>query len=192
MEPRDTMPGALVGRTVAALVANGFEQVELTEPRAALEAQGATVHVVSPEPTEVRGWNRTEWGERLRVDRRLAEARAADYDALLLPGGVMNPDRLRTNPAALAWVRHFFEAGKVIAVICHGPWTLIDAGVVRGLTMTSYPSIRTDLVNAGAHWVDAEVVVDHHVVSSRRPADLPAFMRTFVDALAAQRPAGDR
>jgi protease I len=186
------MPGPLAGRKVAALVTHGFEQAELTEPRAALEAGGAMVHVVSPERAEVRGWNRTEWGDRLRVDRPLSEARAADYDALLLPGGVMNADRLRANPAAHEWVRHFFEAGKVIAVICHGPWTLIDAGVVRGLTMTSYPSIRTDMENAGAHWVDAEVVVDRHVVSSRRPADLPAFIRTFLDLLAAQTPVGDR
>jgi protease I len=180
------MANRLHGTRVAALVANGFEQVELTEPRRALEAEGAVVHVISPESHDVRAWNRTGWGARVPVDRPLRDAQPNDYDALLLPGGVMNPDRLRTNPTALQWVLHFFDAGKPIAVICHGPWTLIDAGVVRGLTMTSYPSIRTDLQNAGAQWVDAEVVVDHRVVSSRRPADLPAFTRTLIDTLAGQ------
>jgi len=178
------MPDELKGKRVAALVANGFEQVELTEPRKALEGAGATVQVVSPEKDRVRGWNHTEWGSDVQVDRPLDQARADDYDALLLPGGVMNPDRLRMNPKAVRFVKQFFEGGKPIAVICHGPWTLVDAGVVRGVKMTSYPSVRTDLVNAGADWVDQEVVVDRGVVSSRKPDDIPAFNRKMIEEFA--------
>jgi protease I len=142
------MTSPLHGIRVAALITDGFEQVELTEPRKALEADGAAVDVVSPEKTDVRGWNRGEWGEHVRVDCRLETAHAADYDALLLPGGVINSDHLRTNQTVRQWVRHFFAAGKPIAVICHGAWPLIDAGVVRGLTITSYPSMKADLQNA--------------------------------------------
>ena len=178
------MAEQLSGKRVAALVANGFEQVELVEPRKALQAAGATVHVVSPEPDAVRGWNHTEWGDEVRVDKRLEQARAGDYDALLLPGGVMNPDKLRMNPQAVSLVRQFFDDGKPIAVICHGAWTLVEADVVRGLRMTSYPSVKTDLRNAGAEWVDEEVVVDRGVVSSRKPADLPAFNRKMVEEFA--------
>ena len=178
------MPDELKGKRVAALVANGFEQVELTEPKKALEGAGATVQVVSPETDRVRGWNHTEWGSDVQVDRPLDQARADDYDALLLPGGVMNPDRLRMNPKAVQFVKQFFEGGKPIAVICHGPWTLVDAGVVRGVKMTSYPSVRTDLVNAGADWVDQEVVVDRGVVSSRKPDDIPAFNRKMIEEFA--------
>lgn len=178
------MPEQLAGKRVAALVAKGFEQVELVEPRKALEAAGATVHVVSPEPDTVRGWNHTEWGDEVRVDTQLDRARADDYDALLLPGGVMNPDRLRANPKAVQLVKEFFDDGKPIAVICHGPWTLIEADVVRGITMTSYPSVKTDLRNAGATWVDAEVVVDRGIVSSRKPDDLPAFNRKMIEEFA--------
>jgi protease I len=178
------MAEQLSGIRVAALVANGFEQVELFEPRKALEAAGATVQVVSPEAKTVRGWNHTEWGENTKVDRRLDEARAEDYDALLLPGGVMNPDRLRMNPQAVQLVKRFFDDGKPIAVICHGPWTLVEAGVIRGVTMTSYPSVKTDLVNAGAHWVDQEVVVDRGIVSSRKPDDIPAFNRKMIEEFA--------
>jgi protease I len=175
------MAQVLTGQKVAALVANGFEQVELTDPRQALEDAGATVHVVSPEAATVRGWNHTEWGDPVKVDCPLDQARADDYDALLLPGGVMNPDQLRMNPAAVQFVKQFFDEGKPIAVICHGPWTLVEADVVRGLRMTSYPSVKTDLVNAGAHWVDEEVVVDRGIVSSRRPDDLPAFNRKMIE-----------
>jgi protease I len=178
------MPEQLAGKRVAALVATGFEQVELFEPQKALEAAGATVHVVSPEPQTVRGWNRREWGDEVGVDRRLDQARADDYDALLLPGGVMNPDRLRTIPKAVQLVKQFFDDGKPIAVICHGPWTLIEAGVVRGVRMTSYPSVKTDLRNAGAEWVDQEVVVDRGIVSSRKPDDLPAFNRKMIEEFA--------
>jgi len=174
------MAEQLAGQRVAALVANGFEQVELFEPREALQAAGAHVQVVSPEADNVRGWNHTEWGEAIPVDRSLDDARADEYDALLLPGGVMSPDRLRMNPKAVQFVRQFFDDGKPIAVICHGPWTLIEAGVARGLTMTSYPSLKTDLQNAGAHWIDQEFVVDRGVVSSRRPADLPAFIDKMI------------
>ena len=178
------MADQLAGRRVAALVAKGFEQEELLKPRDALTAAGATVQVVSPETFTVVGWNHTEWGDEINVDRSLDDARADDYDALLLPGGVMNPDRLRMNPKAVQFVRQFFEDGKPIAVICHGAWTLVEADVVRGLTMTSYPSLKTDLQNAGAAWVDQEVVVDRGIVSSRRPADLPAFINKMVEEFA--------
>ena len=178
------MAEQLKGKRVAALVANGFEQVELTEPKAALETAGATVDIVSPENDTVRGWNHTDWGDRFKVDRTLESARADAYEALLLPGGVMNPDRLRKNAKAVEFVKQFFDGGKPIAVICHGPWTLIDAGVVRGLRITSYPSIKTDLKNAGATWVDEEVVVDRGVVSSRKPDDIPAFNRKMIEEFA--------
>jgi protease I len=178
------MADQLAKKRVAALVANGFEQVELLDPRKALEDAGATVHVVSPERETVRGWNHTEWGENVKVDKALDEVRAGDYDALLLPGGVMNPDKLRSNPKAVELVKQFFENGKPIAVICHGPWTLIEAGVVRGVKMTSYPSVKTDLRNAGAEWIDQEVVVDRGIVSSRKPDDLPAFNRKMIEEFA--------
>jgi protease I len=184
------MAEQLAGRRVAALMANGFEQEELLQPRDALTAAGAIVHVVSPEPFTVLGWNHTEWGDEIAVDRSLDEARADDYDALLLPGGVMNPDRLRMNPKAVQFVRQFFDDGKPIAVICHGAWTLVEADVVRGLTMTSYPSLKTDLQNAGAAWIDRDVVVDRGIVSSRRPADLPGFISKMMEEFAAGRHGG--
>src|SRR5918995_2805884 len=178
------MSEQLKGKRIAALVANGFEQIELIEPRKALEGEGAVVEVVSPESDRIRGWNHREWGEEVPVDRALDQACPADYDALLLPGGVMNPDRLRTNPQAVQLVKLFFDSGKPIAVICHGPWTLIEADVVRGVRITSYPSVKTDLRNAGAEWVDQEVVVDRGIVSSRRPDDLPAFNRKMIEEFA--------
>ncbi|HEX2641823.1 MAG TPA: type 1 glutamine amidotransferase domain-containing protein, partial [Thermoanaerobaculia bacterium] len=150
----------LQGKKVAILVANGFEQVELTEPRKALDQAGAQTQIVSPENGKVKGWNHTEWGDELAVDMPLQQARPDDFDALLLPGGVMNPDHLRRNPQAQKFVRSFFDNGKPVAAICHGPWTLIDAGVARGRKMTSYETIQTDLKNAGVEWVDQEVVVD--------------------------------
>ena len=176
----------LQGKKVAILVADGFEQVELTEPRKALEQAGAKTEIVSPAKGRVKGWNHTEWGEELPVDVPLEEAKADRYDALLLPGGVMNPDKLRILPAAQRFVRHFFDAGKPVASICHGPWTLIDAGVVKGRTMTSYETIQTDLKNAGARWVDREVVTDGNLVTSRKPDDLPAFNREMVQLFARQ------
>jgi protease I len=173
----------LIGKRVAVLVCSGFEQAELIEPRTALEDEGAIVDVVSPEAARVRAWKMTDWGRSIRVDVPLAEANANRYDALLLPGGVMNPDRLRLVPAALAFVRAFAEAGKPIAAICHGPWTLIDAGLVRGKKMTSWPSLQTDLRNAGATWVDQEVVRDGKLLTSRKPKDIPAFSRGLVELL---------
>ena len=176
------MSDELKGRRVAALVADGFEQVELFEPQDALEAAGAEVEIVSPVLGDyVKGWNHTRWGKKVPIDRPLAKASPDDFDALLLPGGIMNPDTLRTIPAAVEFVRKFFEDGKPIAVICHGPWTLVEADVVRGVRMTSCPSLKTDLVNAGAHWVDEEVVVDRGVVSSRRPSDMPAFIDRMIE-----------
>jgi len=174
----------LKGKRVAILVADGFEQVEMTEPRKALVAEGATTTLIAPRPGKVKGWKHTEWGDAFDVERVLADAREPDFDALLLPGGVMNPDKLRLEPEAAALVRSFSDAGKPIAAICHGPWLLIDAGVARGKTLTSWPSIRIDLSNAGARVEDAEVVVDRGLVTSRKPDDLPAFNRSMVEAFA--------
>ncbi|MGH8295584.1 MAG: type 1 glutamine amidotransferase domain-containing protein, partial [Steroidobacteraceae bacterium] len=170
--------------------AEGFEQSELTEPRKALENAGAETRVVSPAQGEVQGWKHFDKGERVKVDVPLEQGDAADFDALLLPGGVANPDQLRTNVKAVQFVRAFFETGKPVAAICHGPWTLIEAGVVRGRRLTSWPSLKTDLVNAGAMWVDEEVCVDHGLVSSRKPADIPAFNQKMIAEFAGGRRAG--
>jgi protease I len=178
------MSGKLSGKKVAILVANGFEQVEMTEPKKSLEEAGAKASIVSPESGKVKGWKFTDWGDEFPVDVPLEEAKADDFDALVLPGGVMNPDKLRRNEWALQFVRAFFESGKPVAAICHGPWTLIDAGVVEGRTMTSYHSIQTDLKNAGANWVDKEVVVDNGLVTSRKPDDIPAFNRKMIEEIA--------
>ena len=175
------MEQTLSGKKVAILATKGFEQVELTEPRKALDAAGAQTALVSPGPGTIKAWNRTDWGDEFSVDVALDQARADDYDALLLPGGVMSPDKLRMDAKAVAFVKSFVDAGKPVAAICHGPWTLIEAGAVRGRTITSYPSLKTDLTNAGARWVDQEVVVDQGVVSSRRPDDLPAFIRRMIE-----------
>lgn len=174
----------LNGMKVAILAAEGFEQAELTEPRKALQDAGAQIQVVSPAKGEVQGWKHFDKGERIKVDVPLEQADAGDYDALLLPGGVANPDQLRMMPKAVQFVRAFFETGKPVAAICHGPWTLIDAGVVRGRTLTSWPSLKSDLTNAGAIWVDQEVCVDHGLVSSRKPADIPAFNRKMIEEFA--------
>ena len=178
------MADQLKGKRVAALATHGFEQDELLQPRKALIDVGAAVDVVSPESGKIRGWKNKEWGEEVKVDRTLEQARADDYDALLLPGGVMNPDRLRMDPRAVQFVKRFFDDGKPIAVICHGPWTLVEADVVRGVTMTSWPSVKMDLKNAGANWVDQEVVVDRGIVSSRKPEDIPAFNRKMIEEFA--------
>lgn len=174
----------LDGMKVAILATEGFEESELMEPRKALIEAGASPEVVSPQDGEVQGWRHFDPGARIRVDVPLAQADAEQYEALVLPGGVANPDQLRMNPQAVSFVREFFAAGKPVAVICHGPWTLIEAQVVRGRTLTSWPSLRTDLTNAGAHWVDREVVVDNGLVSSRRPDDLPAFNRKMIEEFA--------
>ena len=178
------MSDELKGKRVAAVVENGFEQSELVEPKKALEAAGATVDVVSPQPKSVKGWKHTAWGDEIAVDRQLAGASADEYDALLLPGGVMNPDKLRMNPKAVAFVKSFVDAGKPIAAICHGPWTLIEAGGVKGRTVTSWPSLQSDLRNAGASWVDQECVTDNGLVTSRTPDDIPAFNRKMIEEFA--------
>ena len=185
------MGDELKGRKVAILVANGFEQVELTEPKKALEQAGAKTEIVSPEKGRAQGWNHAEKADSFPVDVPLDQAKAEDYDALLLPGGVRNPDVLRTVPAAVEFVKSFFEVGKPVAAICHGPWTLVEADVVSGRTMTSWPSLKTDLRNAGAEWVDEEVVTDNGLVTSRKPDDLPAFNREMVEEFAKGR-AGQR
>jgi protease I len=179
------MEKQLNGKRVAILVADGFEQVELTGPKEALEAAGAETQIVSPVEKKVRGWEGEEadWGSKFKVDVPLAEANARNYDALLLPGGVMNPDKLRLEPQAIEFIRQFVNSGKPIGAICHGPWTLIDAGAVEGRRLTSYPSIKTDLINAGADWIDEEVVVDNGIVTSRKPADIPAFNRKLIEEI---------
>jgi protease I len=170
----------LNGRKIAILVAEGFEQSEMTEPRKALEQAGAETEIVSPAQGEVQGWNHFDKADRFHVDVPLEEAQADHYDALLLPGGVANPDQLRTQPKAVQFVKQFVESGKPVGVICHGPWTLIEAGGVTGKTLTSWPSIKNDLRNAGATWVDQEVVVEPGLVTSRKPDDIPAFNRAIV------------
>jgi protease I len=175
---------SLKGKKVAILVAEGFEQVELTGPKKALDDAGAETRIVSPAAGHVQGWNHFEKGEQFKVDLPLAQASARDFDALLLPGGVANPDQLRINAEAVAFVREFFEAGKPVAAICHGLWPLIDAGVVRGRKVTSWPSLKMDLQNAGAEWSDQEVVTDNGLVTSRKPDDIPAFNRKMVEEFA--------
>jgi protease I len=170
----------LTGKKVAVLVEHGFEQVELTEPVEALKEQGAIVFIVSKHD-KVKGWQHVRWGDEIKVDVSLDKAKAQDYDALLLPGGVMNPDKLRIDPNAVAFVKHFMEAGKPVAAICHGPWTLIETGLIRGRKVTSWPSLRTDLTNAGAHWIDQEVVADNGLVTSRKPDDIPAFNKKMIE-----------
>ncbi|HEY8509523.1 MAG TPA: type 1 glutamine amidotransferase domain-containing protein [Steroidobacteraceae bacterium] len=174
----------LDGLKVAILAAEGFEQSELFEPKKALEEAGAEVRIVSPATGEVQGWKHFDKGDKVRVDVPLDQANADEFDALMLPGGVANPDQLRMNPKAVEFVRKFFEAGKPVAAICHAPWTLVEADVVRGRTVTSWPSLKTDLINAGAKWVDQEVVVDNGLVTSRKPADLPAFNRKMIEEFA--------
>lgn len=165
----------LKGLKVAILVENGFEQVELVEPRKALDLAGAETQIVSPQNKQVRAWKFTEWGETMSVDVALDNADPENFDALLLPGGVMNPDFLRVQPKAVAFVKAFFDTGKPVASICHGPWTIIETGAARGCVITSWPSLQTDLRNAGAKWVDEEVVVDGNLVTSSKPDDIPAF-----------------
>ena len=175
------MSGALNGLRVAILATDGFEQSELAEPRKALDTAGAKTVVVSLKQGKIRGWNHKEWGQEISVDQILDGASADNYDALVLPGGVMNPDALRMQPKAVAFVKAFFNAGKPVAAICHGPWTIIEAGAARGHRMTSWPSLKTDLENAGADWVDEEVVVDDTLVTSRNPHDIPAFNREMIN-----------
>jgi deglycase len=170
----------LEGVNVAILVTDGFEQVELTEPRKALDEAGATTRIVSPKRERVRAWNVTDWSIELPVDVWLDQARPEDFDALLLPGGVINPDSLRVDTNAVAFAKAFFDAGKPVAAICHGPWTVIETGAALGRRLTSWPSLKTDLKNAGADWVDQDAVVDRGLVTSRSPDDIPAFNRETI------------
>jgi protease I len=178
------MNESLNGKKVAILVADGFEQSEMTEPKKALEEAGACAEIVSPSKGKVKGWQHTDWGDEFRVDVALDNADPAKYDALLLPGGVMNPDKLRASDKAVHFVKHFWDAGKPIAAICHGPWMLVETGIAKGRRLTSYWSIKTDMKNAGAEWVDEEVVVDNGVVTSRSPDDIPAFNRKMIEEIA--------
>jgi protease I len=175
------MTNELTGKRIAILATDGFEQTELTEPRKALIAAGASVEIVAPQAGRIQGMRRHDKGDRIMVDKQLDQADADAYEALVLPGGVANPDSLRMNERAVGFVRAFAASGKPIAAICHGPWTLIEADAVRGRTVTSWPSLKTDLRNAGAEWVDREVVVDHGLVTSRNPDDLPAFCAKMVE-----------
>ena len=176
-----TKGGLLQGRRIAILATDGFEQIELTAPRAALDGAGAETVLIAPHGGSIRGWQQTDWGDQVMVDMTVEEARADEFDALLLPGGVMNPDALRTNKRAVALLRSFFKAGKPVAAICHGPILMIEADVLRGRHLTSWPSLQTDIKNAGGTWTDRDVVVDHGLVTSRKPSDIPAFNETMIE-----------
>ena len=170
--------------------ADGFEQVEMTKPREALEEAGAKTKIVSPQSGQIQGMHHADKGDRFDVDIPLDEARSEEFDALMIPGGLMNPDQLRSMPEALEFTRHFFKENKPVAAICHGPWVLIDAGVVRGRKLTSWPAIKTDVKNAGANWVDEEVVVDNGLVTSRKPDDIPAFNKKMIEEFGEGKHAG--
>lgn len=178
------MEQKLTGKKVAILVADGFEQVEMTKPREALQEAGAEISIVSPSSGKIQGMNHADKGDKFDVDIALADAIPDDFDALMIPGGLMNPDQLRATTEALEFVRHFFDNGKPVAAICHAPWVLIDAGAVRGRTLTSWPAIKTDVRNAGATWVDQEVVVDNGLVTGRKPDDIPAFNKKMIEEFA--------
>ena len=174
----------LNGKRVAILATDGVEQIELTDPRKALDDAGAETVLVSPKRGKIKGWQHDHWGDEFPVDKELGAVRADDFDALMLPGGVMNPDHLRQNEDAVQFVRRFFELGKPVAAICHAPWMLVEAGVVKGKTVTSWPSLRTDIENAGGDWVDREVATDEGLVTSRKPDDIPAFNRKMLEEFA--------
>ena len=174
----------LNGKRIAILATDGVDEVELTKPRDALREAGAQAVVVSPKDSEIKAWQHDHWGSKIPVDLPLSRARADDFDGLMLPGGVMNPDRLRQDEQAVRFVKEFFEAGKPVAAICHGPWLLVEADVVRGRTVTSWPSLRTDIRNAGGDWVDRDVVTDEGLVTSRKPDDIPAFNRKMIEEFA--------
>ncbi len=178
------MDKKLDGKKVAILVADFFEEIEMTKPREALKEAGAEVTIISPNSGQIQGMNHADKGEKFDVDLTLDDANPEDYDALMIPGGTMNPDTLRSTKGALEFTRHFFQTHKPVAAICHGPWVLVDAGVARGRTMTSWPAIQTDLRNAGATWIDEEVVVDNGLVTSRKPDDIAAFNRKMIEEFA--------
>ena len=186
------MANELSGKKIAILAADFFEEVELTKPREALRTAGAEVKIVSLKAGEIQGMNHADRGDKVAVDLTLDEADPEEFDGLMIPGGTMNPDTLRSTAAALEFTRHFFEAGKPAAIICHGPWVLVDAGLARGRTLTSWPAIQSDLKNAGANWVDREVVVDNGLVTSRKPDDIPAFNRKMIEEFAEGRHSGQR
>lgn len=171
------------GKRIAILATDGFEQAELLEPKLALDRAGARTEVVSIKSGKIKGWDVDKWGKEVPVDRTLDDATPSDYDALLLPGGVMNPDKLRTEPKAVEFAKSFFSSDKPVAAICHGPWLLVEAGVVRGKTLTSWPSLKTDIRNAGGIWDDKEVQLDGKLVTSRKPADIPAFNQQFIQLI---------
>ena len=172
-----------MAKRIAILATDGFEQSELTGPRDGLKAAGFDVQVVAPKGGSIKGWQHTDWGDEVPVDLELSQARPDDFDALVLPGGQMNPDTLRMKAEAVEFVRAFDSAGKTLAAICHGPWLLVESGAAKDREVTSWPSVKTDLANAGARWKDAEVVVDGHVITSRKPDDIPAFTQAVIDAL---------
>ena len=169
------------GKKCAILATDGFEESELFEPKRMLEEAGIVTTVVAPQAGKIKAWKHTEWGKEVRVDQTLEQCEPNDFDALLLPGGVMNPDKLRMEPKAVEFVRAMYDSGKPIGAICHGPWMLVEADVVRGREVTSYPSIQTDLRNAGANWIDQEVVTDQGLVTSRKPDDIPAFVNKLIE-----------
>ncbi len=171
----------LSGKKIAILATNGFEQSELEVPREKLKAAGATVDVVSLASGEIKGWDKKDWGRPVKVDKTLDEAKASDYDAIVLPGGQINPDLLRVEPKALKFIKDIFEAKKIVAAVCHAPWLLIETGIARGRKMTSYKSIKTDVMNAGAKWEDSEVVADQGIITSRNPGDLEAFSAKIIE-----------
>lgn len=175
------MANNLAGKKVAILATDGVEQVELLKPKQALEEAGAQTQVVSPKKDKIKGWDIKEWGEEIDVDVPLASADPSEFDALLLPGGVQNPDKLRMEPQAVEFVQHFVDEGKPIASICHGPWMLVETGAVRGRTITSWPSLKTDIQNAGGTWVDEQVILSNGIVTSRKPDDIPAFNQEMID-----------
>ncbi len=179
------MANKLEGKKIAVLVEEGFEQEELTKPIKALRDEGAEAHIISPNKNDkIKAWNHTDWGDKFKVDKKLDEVKPEDYHGLLLPGGVTNPDKLRTNQQAVSFVSNFMDSGKPVAAICHAPWTLIETGKVKGRKMTSYHTLKTDLTNAGAEWVDQEVVVDQGLITSRNPQDIPAFNKKIIEKFA--------
>jgi len=181
MMERQLMAEELNGKRILILATNGFEQSELEVPRDRLKAVGAQVDVVSPEQGEIKGWDKKDWGRAVKVDKALKDAREGDYDAIVLPGGQINPDVLRANPDALKLIRSFFDAGKTVAAVCHAPWLLIETGIAKGRKMTSYKSIKTDVINAGGKWEDASVVTDNGVITSRNPDDLEDFSKKIIE-----------